>query len=64
MDDIKGNLLSDPGLYHHLRQVMTGGMPFDRWIKLYGLDDPTTQVFGRQCLMARRMVERLSLIHI
>jgi hypothetical protein len=26
--------------------------------KLYGLDDPVTEPFGRQCLMARRMVER------
>jgi hypothetical protein len=26
--------------------------------KLYGLDDPTTEDFGRQCLLARRMVER------
>ncbi|MBM3801295.1 MAG: DUF1501 domain-containing protein [Acidimicrobiia bacterium] len=26
--------------------------------KLYGLDDPATEVFGRQCLLARRMVER------
>jgi hypothetical protein len=25
---------------------------------LYGLDDPTTEIFGRQCLMARRLVER------
>src|SRR5581483_7370441 len=25
---------------------------------LYGLDDPKTAVFGRQCLMARRMVEK------
>ncbi|MEM9017914.1 MAG: DUF1501 domain-containing protein [Verrucomicrobiota bacterium] len=25
---------------------------------LYGLDDTNTQVFGRQCLMARRLVER------
>ncbi|MBV8820844.1 MAG: DUF1501 domain-containing protein [Acidobacteriaceae bacterium] len=25
---------------------------------LYGLDDPVTEPFGRQCLMARRMVER------
>lgn len=25
---------------------------------LYGLDDPTTRNFGRQCLMARRFVER------
>jgi hypothetical protein len=26
--------------------------------KLYGLDDPVTDLFGRQCLMARRLVER------
>jgi len=26
--------------------------------KLYGLDDPLTRHFGRQCLMARRFVER------
>lgn len=26
--------------------------------KLYGIDHPTTDMFGRQCLMARRLVER------
>lgn len=26
--------------------------------KLYGLDDPKTEKYGRQCLLARRMVER------
>ncbi|MSO22795.1 MAG: DUF1501 domain-containing protein [Acidobacteria bacterium] len=26
--------------------------------KLYGLDNPVTQSYGRQCLLARRMVER------
>jgi len=26
--------------------------------KLYGLDDPVTEPFGRQCLLARRMVEK------
>jgi hypothetical protein len=26
--------------------------------KLYGLDDPVTRPFGRQCLVARRLVER------
>ncbi len=25
---------------------------------IYGLDDPVTEVFGRQCLLARRLVER------
>jgi hypothetical protein len=27
-------------------------------LKLYGLDDPSTRNFGRQCLMARRFAER------
>jgi hypothetical protein len=26
--------------------------------KLYGVDEPTTDIFARQCLMARRLVER------
>jgi hypothetical protein len=26
--------------------------------KMYGLDDPKTETFGRQCLIARRMVEK------
>jgi hypothetical protein len=26
--------------------------------RLYGLDDPVTQIYGRQCLIARRLVER------
>jgi hypothetical protein len=26
--------------------------------KLYGLDNPRTEPFGRQCLMARRLIER------
>ena len=26
--------------------------------RLYGLDDPVTRPFGRQCLVARRLVER------
>jgi len=26
--------------------------------RLYGLDDPSTEIFGRQCLVARRLVER------
>src|SRR5207245_11297704 len=26
--------------------------------RLYGLDDPVTAIFGRQCLMARRLSER------
>jgi hypothetical protein len=30
----------------------------DKTQKLYGLDDPKTATFGRQCLLARRLVER------
>lgn len=26
--------------------------------KLYGLDQPVTEIFGKQCLMARRLIER------
>lgn len=26
--------------------------------QLYGIDEPTTDIFGKQCLMARRLVER------
>lgn len=26
--------------------------------RLYGLDDPVTEIFGKQCLLARRLVER------
>ena len=26
--------------------------------RLYGVDQPTTEIFGRQCLLARRLVER------
>jgi len=27
-------------------------------LKLYGLDNPKTEIYGRQCLLARRLVER------
>jgi hypothetical protein len=37
-------------------QAITGETPATR--KLYGLDDPKTRNFGRQCLMARRFAER------
>lgn len=34
------------------------GSESDLTKKLYGLDDPTTAPFGRQCLVARRLAER------
>jgi SAM-dependent methyltransferase len=49
MVNVKTELLSNPGLYHHLRQILTGGMPFGRWVELYGLDDPTERVADIGC---------------
>src|SRR5262249_6145341 len=34
------------------------GRETDATRKLYGLDDKVTEIFGKQCLMARRLVER------
>lgn len=34
------------------------GKESDATRKLYGLDDPATEIFGKQCLMARRLVEQ------
>jgi hypothetical protein len=36
--------------------ALDGESPATR--ELYGLDDPVTEIFGKQCLMARRMIER------
>ena len=37
-------------------QDLSGESP--ETLKLYGMDDPLTENFGRQCLMARRFAER------
>lgn len=37
--------------------VMELSKESENTLNLYGLDDPETEVFGRQCLMARRLVE-------
>lgn len=39
-------------------ELVDVGSESDATRKLYGLDDPMAEPFGRQCLMARRMVER------
>lgn len=49
MRDVKAELLANPGLYHHLRQILTGGMPFARWVRLYGLDDPSARIADIGC---------------
>ena len=40
------------------REPLTSSSESDATKQLYGLDDNVTEPFGRQCLMARRLVER------
>src|SRR5439155_15947806 len=42
---------------HELAYRMQGCAP-EATRKIYGMDDKVTEPFGRQCLMARRLVER------
>lgn len=46
---MKSLLLSNPSLYHHLRQILTGGMPFNRWVRLYSFDDPHQRIADLGC---------------
>jgi SAM-dependent methyltransferase len=46
---MKATLLSKPGMYHYLRQGLTGGMPFRRWIDLYGFNDPHQRIADLGC---------------
>jgi SAM-dependent methyltransferase len=46
---MKAKLLSDPSLYHYARQIATGGMPFRRWVGLYGLNDPGQRIADLGC---------------
>jgi len=42
-------MLSSPTLYHYVRQTFTGGMPFSRFITLYGLDAPNERIADLGC---------------
>ena len=42
-------ILSHPACYHYLRQLMTGGLPFREWTRLYGLTDPNERVADIGC---------------
>ena len=42
-------LLSDPTFYHYSRQIITGGMPFKKFIHLAGLDQPECRVADVGC---------------
>ena len=43
------SVLSHPSAYHHLRQIMTLGMPFRAWIPMYGFDRPTARIADIGC---------------
>src|SRR6266516_2555126 len=49
MRNLKTWLLSSPSIYHYLRQIATGGMPFEHWVDLYGLSDPHERVADIGC---------------
>jgi SAM-dependent methyltransferase len=42
-------LLSHPTLYHYLRQCITGGMPFRRFVTLYGLANASDRIADLGC---------------
>jgi SAM-dependent methyltransferase len=42
-------LMAWPALYHHVRQCITGGMPFRRFVTLYGLEDPSERIADLGC---------------
>lgn len=42
-------LLSDPKFYHYSRQIITGGMPFKKFIHLAGLDQADCRVADVGC---------------
>lgn len=48
MNHIK-QILSHPVCYHYIRQVMTGGLPFRKWIPLYGFDDANERIADLGC---------------
>ncbi len=42
----------------HAPEAVDFAQETEATLKLYGMDDPKTETFGRQCLLARRLVER------
>lgn len=43
------NVLANPTAYHHIRNAVTGGLPFKQWVKLYGLTNPKERVCDLGC---------------
>lgn len=48
MNPIK-KILSHPSCYHYIRQIMTGGLPFRDWIRLYGFNDTSERIADLGC---------------
>jgi SAM-dependent methyltransferase len=48
MNQIK-RILSHPSCYHYIRQIMTGGLPFRDWIRLYGFNDTSERIADLGC---------------
>jgi SAM-dependent methyltransferase len=46
---VKKLLLASPRGYHHLRNIITGGLPLRRWAEICGLGDPTLRVADLGC---------------
>ena len=43
------NILSNPTAYHHVRNMITGGLPFRQWVELYGLTNANERVADLGC---------------
>jgi SAM-dependent methyltransferase len=48
MNHIK-RILNHPACYHYIRQIMTGGLPFQEWIQFYGFDDAGERIADLGC---------------
>lgn len=46
---LTSKLMASPALYHHVRQVATGGFPFRFYAREYGLTDPAERVADLGC---------------
>ena len=46
---LKEGILSNATLFHYVRHIVTGGLPFSRWTELYGLTDPNQRIADLGC---------------
>ena len=43
------SILSNPKIYRYARHIVTGGLPFSEWVRLYGLDNPAERIGDLGC---------------